>query len=84
MRLPQRAQSHYRDNRPGFDRGHGLADRSVFLHIDRAVHWAVPHRRFVGPIDHVDLDLDRPAEHRVAPVLGNRLQPVTLPLEEER
>ena len=76
----QRALSHYRDNRPCFHRGDRLADRCVFLHIDRAIDWSVPNGWFVGPVHHVYLDLNCSRQHSVASVLSYSFQAVALSL----
>ena len=73
--------SHYRHNRPGFNTGHSLADSRVFLHVYRAIDWPVPHWGFVGPVDHVDLDLNRPGQDLLASILGYGLQAIALSLE---
>ena len=73
--------SHYRHNRPGFDTSHGLPDSRVFLHVYRAVDWPVPDRGFVGPVDHVDLDLNSPGEDLLPSILSYGLQPIALSLE---
>ena len=68
------------DNRPCFDRGDGLANGRVLLHIDRSVDRSVPDRGLVRPVHHVDLNLNCSRQDSVAPVLGNGLQAVALPL----
>ena len=73
--------SHYRHNRPGFNTGHSLPDSRVFLHVNRAIDWSVPYRGFVGPVDHVDLDLNSPGEDLLPSILGYGLQPIALSLE---
>ena len=73
--------SHYRHNRPGFNTGHSLPDSRVFLHVNRAIDWSVPHRGFVGPVDHVYLDLNSPGEDLLPSILGYGLQPIALSLE---
>ena len=76
----QRALSHYRDNRPCFNRCHGLSDRRVLFHVDRTIDGAVPNRWFVGPVHHVYLDLNCPRQYSVPPVLSNGFQSVALSL----
>ena len=73
--------SHYRHNRPGFDTSHGLPDSRVFLHVYRAIDWSVPNWGFVGPVDHVYLDLYSPRQDLVASILGYGLQAIALSLE---
>ena len=80
FRFITRALSHYRDNRPCFNRSYGLSDRRVFFHVDRTIDGAVPNRRFVGPVHHVYLDLNCPRQHSVPPVLSNGFQSVALSL----
>ena len=67
-------------DRPRFDRGDRLANGGVLFDVDRAVDRSVPHRRLIGPIHHVDLDLNCSREDGVAAVLRHRLQPVALAL----
>ena len=73
--------SHYRHNRPGFNTGHSLTDSRVFLHVYRAIDWPVPDWGFVGPVDHVDLDLNRPGQDLLPSILGYGLQAIALSLE---
>ena len=80
FRFITRALSHYRDNRPCFNRSYGLSDRRVFFHVDRTIDGAVPNRRFVGPVHHVYLDLNCPRQHSVPTVLSNGFQSVALSL----
>lgn len=64
------------ENRPCFDRGHGLSDSRVLLHVNGAVDPLVPHRRLVGSIDYIDFNLNCSRERRGAPILGYGLQGV--------
>ena len=68
-------------HRPRFDRGHGLPDGRVLLHVNGTVHGPVPHRRLVGPVDHVDLDLNCSREDSIAFVLRYGLQTIALTLD---
>jgi hypothetical protein len=74
--------SHTHTDRPCFDRGDGLANGRVLLHIDRAVDRSVPDRGLVRPVHHVDLNLNCSRQDSVAPVLGNGLQPIALALQD--
>ena len=71
------------DNRPRFHGRDGLADGRVLLYIDGTVDRPVPDRRLIGPVHHVNLDLNCSREDGVAAVLGDGLQAVALPLEGE-
>lgn len=61
-------------HRPGFNGQDFSTDRHIFLHVNRTINCAVPHRWVVCPIDDVDLHLDRTWQRWVALVLGHRLQ----------
>ena len=79
--LQRACSSHYRHNRPGFNTCHSLADSRVFLHVYRAIDWSVPNWGFVGPVDHVDLDLNGPGQDLLPSILGYGLQAIALSLE---
>ena len=83
-KLATHALRAHAQHRPRFDRGHGLADGRILLHVNGTVDGPVPDRRLVGPVHHVDLDLNCSREDGVATVLGYGLQPVALALSKRK
>lgn len=68
------------NNRPCFDGRDRLANGRVFFDINGTVDGSVPDRRFIRPIDHVDLDFNCSREDGVSAILCDGFQSVRLPL----